>query len=104
MTCTSSRAYDLRREMEAMAREGKSNQEIIAELKRSTVTMSVIPLSLGTHSLYRFCPSSSWADYYFGLFADGELGARNMMWGRPILARTMVRRPMRAAATNPTKL
>ena len=33
MTCTSSRAYDLRREMEAMAREGKSNQEIIAELK-----------------------------------------------------------------------
>ena len=33
MTCTSSQAYDLRKDMEAMAREGKSNQEIIAELK-----------------------------------------------------------------------
>ena len=34
MTCTSSQAYDLRRDMEAMAREGKSNKEIIIELKR----------------------------------------------------------------------
>ena len=33
MTCTSSQAYDLRKDMEAMAREGKSNKEIIAELK-----------------------------------------------------------------------